>query len=234
MQPPPSRPRRALALGLAGGWAGALSSLPALGLSAPNLADDPASDAPAPRAIEPPRTTDPADYAQALQRWREPQDIEDWVGRRFRYDSRRAMALSETARAQSAAPAIHLPAAFFEQPDGICVDLARFVVETLRAVAPLLQARYLMIEFDPALRAGQVLRRHWIASFRRDAAVWLCADSKRPGTISGPYPSIGAFAAEYGTWRQRRIVAVEERDSFQRRLRAARPGQRSGASTPTP
>lgn len=183
---------------------------------------DPDSDAPE-AARPPPARPLPAlaSHAQALATWRGPEDVSDWMAAHFEYDVARALALSETARAAGPAPAIHEPAAFFERPRGICVDLAHFAVQTLRQVAPALKPRYLMIEFDPARLAGQVLRRHWVAVIERDGQRWMLADSKRPGVMAGPYASLEAFASDYAAYRGRSIVAVRELDSHRRQLRSA-------------
>jgi len=161
---------------------------------------DPAADAPDPGArpayAGPPVET----YPQALQSWRRPEELNDWIGARFEYDSARALQLSESERVAGRAPPIAEPAAFFARPVGICVDLSRFAVESLRAIAPEAEPRYLMIEFDPLLRSGQVLRRHWIASFRRGGEYY--------------------FIADYAELRQRPVVAWRETDSFRRQVRA--------------
>lgn len=200
--------------------------LPLAGPARAQARADPASDAPEAQR-PPPSQPLPAlaSYAQALATWRGPEALNDWIGARFEYDMARALALSETARATGNAPAIHAPAAFFERPRGICVDLAHFAVETLRRVAPALKPRYLMIEFDPAQLSGQVLRRHWVAVIERDGQRWMLADSKRPGVMVGPHAGLDTFVADYAAYRGRRIVAVRELDSHRRQLRRAAPRQ---------
>ena len=189
---------------------------------------DPAADAPDPG----PRTVYAgpalASYPQALQTWRRPEEVNGWIGARFEYDNARALQLSESLREGGKAPPIAEPASFFERPLGVCVDLARFAVETVRTVAPELRASYLMIEFEPLLRSGQVLRRHWIATYRRGDAHYFFADSRYPGRIYGPYPTVQAFVAEYAQLRQRRVVAYREVESFRRQPRAAAK-QKAGA-----
>jgi hypothetical protein len=182
---------------------------------------DPASDAP-----EPGRTTTaladaPASYADALQRWKGAAEVNAWIGARFEYDLQRAMLLSETQRSRNARLPIHEPAAFFANPRGVCVDLSRFAVETLRAVDPASRPGYLMIEFNPVAIRGNTLRRHWVASFQRDGQTWFFADSKRPGHIAGPYADTQAFMTEYAKYRGREIVAVKEMDGYERKLRSA-------------
>jgi hypothetical protein len=182
---------------------------------------DPASDAP-----EPGRTTmlladAPASYAEALQRWKGSAEVNTWIGARFEYDLQRAMQLSETQRSRSGRMPIHEPAAFFANPRGVCVDLARFAVETLRAVDPASRPGYVMIEFNPVAIRGNTLRRHWVASFQREGQTWFFADSKRPGHMAGPHADTEAFMAEYAKYRGREIVAFKEMDGYERKLRSA-------------
>lgn len=192
------------------------------------LADAPTleqlSDAPDPRYARAVADTAPGSYAAALQQWRRAEDINAWVGARFAYDRTRALQLSETARAARAqAPAVLEPEAFYASPQGVCVDLARFAVGTLRQLDAEAQAAYLMIEFEPVQVQGQWLRRHWMASFRRDGAYWFFADSKRPGHLAGPYDTVEQFIAEYAAYRERPIVGHRLLPSHERaqRTRAA-------------
>jgi hypothetical protein len=161
----------------------------------------------------------PASYAQALMAWRTPEDLSAWAGPRFRYDPVRAERLSETQRRVATPPAIAEPAAFFDTPTGVCVDLSRFAIETLRRIDPELRARYLMIEFEPVTLNGHTLRLHWIASFRRDGQLYFFADSERPGHIAGPYASAEAFVDDYAAYRARPVVRFLELDSLQRQPR---------------
>ncbi|MBL8288868.1 MAG: hypothetical protein JNL85_12865 [Rubrivivax sp.] len=170
-----------------------------------------------------PPPPDAASYDEALRRWRDAADINAWIGARFAYDPARALLLSETQRQRNGRLPIAAPAEFFTHPTGVCVDLARFGVETLRAVDPAAKASYLMIEFDPVAVAGNTLRRHWLAAYEHQGRHYFFADSKRPGFVAGPYASTREFIDEYAAWRGRRIVAFQERDSFERRLRAAAP-----------
>jgi hypothetical protein len=219
--------RRALAALLA-------AALPARGSQAPQA--DPASDAPDPgvsRGAAAQRAPVAASYAEALQRWRGAADINAFIGERFAYDVPRALQLSESQRAQQPGPEILAPEAFFEQPRGVCVDLARFGVETLQQLAPELQPRYLMIEFDPVQIRGQTLRRHWLVQWRDAHGLWFFADSKRPGHIAGPYGSTQAFIDAYAGYRGRRIVAFRELASYQRQRRQqAQRSVRSDAPQP--
>jgi hypothetical protein len=158
-------------------------------------------------------------HAEALVRWRRAEDLNAFIGERFEYDRQRALRLSETQRAHGARVPILAPAVFFAEPRGVCVDLARFAVETLNAIEPGAAARFIMIEFEPVTIGGNTLRLHWLASFRRDGGYYFFADSKRPGHIAGPYATVGAFIAEYQAYRERRIVAFRELESYERKVR---------------
>lgn len=180
---------------------------------------DPASDAPErlrPRTAE---IKDAASYSQALQVWRTPEDVNAWIGAKFQYDMSRAMLLSESQRGRSGKVQIYEAEEFFGAPSGICVDLSRFAVETLRQIDPALKAHYLMIEFSPVSISGNTLRMHWLAAFTRDGQLFFFADSKRPGHMAGPYPSAAEFIAEYLAYRNRQVVAFRELESYKRKQR---------------
>lgn len=181
---------------------------------------DPASDAPESRPVAAAGVKLPASYAEALGAWRNVEDVNAWIGARFEYDFHRAARLSETQRAQKGRVEIHRPETFFAEPSGICVDLARFAVETLRAVAPETKPRYLMIEFDPVVIKGNTLRRHWVTQVERDDGLYFFADSKRPGHVAGPYASAEAYIEAYSRYRGRPIVAHRSVDTYERRLKA--------------
>jgi len=194
------------------------------------LSDAPEGERPVPAATEP----DAATYAEALARWRDASHVEAWIGRHFQYDTARALRLSETQRQRSGTLPIVAPPEFFARPSGVCVDLARFGVETLRQIDPAAKARYLMIEFDPLTLGGQTLRRHWVAMVEQGGQRYFFADSKRPGVLAGPYADTRAFVADYERYRGRRIVAFEERASFERRLRQQRPAASRPSTTAAP
>ncbi|HEX2542243.1 MAG TPA: hypothetical protein VHM00_14315 [Caldimonas sp.] len=183
---------------------------------------DPASDAPElRRASTAPAADEPASYADALQAWRTAEDVNAWIGARFEYSMARAMLLSETQRSRNGSLPIPPADAFFAAPSGVCVDLSRFAVDTLRRIDPGSAPSFLMIEFAPVTIAGNTLRRHWLASFRRDGKLWFFADSKRPGHIAGPYETTQAFIADYAAYRGRAIVSFRELATHERRLRTA-------------
>lgn len=182
------------------------------------------SDAPDPGFERPAAARGPATYREALAEWTSAEAVNAWLGAHFVYDPSRAAALSETARAAAARqPAIHEPEAFFDVPRGVCVDLARFGVASLRAVDPTARAAYLMIEFEPVRVSGQTLRRHWMATFQREGSHYFFADSKRPGHLAGPYASVDDFIAEYGAYRGRSIVSYRVADGYERRQRQLAP-----------
>jgi hypothetical protein len=184
----------------------------------PGGAFDP-SDAPEVRSAASSTFKTAASYAEALRVWRTAEELNAWIGARFEYDLARAMQLSETQRGKDRRIPIHRPEEFFSAPNGVCVDLSRFAVETLRAVDPQAKPAFLMIEFAPVSVAGNTLRLHWLASFRRDGSYYFFADSKRPGHIAGPYASPREFIDAYATYRGREVVAFREMDSYERRVR---------------
>ena len=180
---------------------------------------DPASDAPESRSL-PTRPLVQADtYDEALARWRSADDINAWIGARFQYDMRRALQLSETQRERGGRLPIHAPDAFFAQPHGVCVDLSRFAVETLRRIDPASKPVYLMIEFDPVAIQGQVLRRHWVARFERDGQLYFFADSKRPGHMAGPYADTACVHPRLCRLPRAPIVAFREMESTDKQRR---------------
>jgi hypothetical protein len=159
-------------------------------------------------------------YEQAIRIWKTPEDVNAWIAANFSYDRTRAMQLSETQKTKNERPSIYSPPAFFESKSGVCIDLSRFAVETLRRIAPNADPKYLMIEFDPIQIGGNTLRLHWLVSFSRDGKKYFFADSKRPGRIAGPYADTQTFIKEYERFRERKIVAYGELDSYQKRQRS--------------
>jgi hypothetical protein len=158
-------------------------------------------------------------YEKALQVWKTPEDINGWIAANFSYDTSRAMRLSETQRTKNERLSIYSPSEFFDSKAGVCVDLARFGVETLRRIHPQSDPKYLMIEFDPIQITENTLRLHWLVSFKRDGKTYFFADSKRPGHIAGPYSDAREFINEYAQYRGRKIVAFRELESYQKQRR---------------
>jgi len=193
---------------------------------------DPTSDAPEQPPVVRGAASAPATHAQALRLWQRPEDLNAWLGERFEYDTARAVRLSETQRARNGTLPIHEPAAFFAVPRGVCVDVARFAVESLRAIDPQAKAGYLMIEFDTATLSGQTLRRHWVATFERGGQLYVFGDSKRPGHLAGPYVDAAAFVVDYVRYRGREVVAFRQLASYERQRRRLATKQSSEAAQP--
>ena len=166
-------------------------------------------------------------YEQALQMWKSAEDITGWIAANFSYDRARAMQLSETQRARNESLPIYAPSEFFKRKAGVCVDLSRFGVETLRRIDPNSDPKYLMIEFDPIQIHGSMLRLHWLARFKRDGKIYLFADSKRPGHIAGPYNDTRAFVSEYEQYRRRKITAFRELESYRKQQRTRKQQQQA-------
>jgi hypothetical protein len=158
-------------------------------------------------------------YQQALLIWKTPEEIAAWMAAHFTYDLARATRFSETQITKRGPLAIYTPSEFFATKAGVCLDLSRFAIETLRAIDPQADPRYIMIEFDPIQINGNIFRRHWLGSFRRDGKTYFFADSKRPGFIDGPYHDAEEFIREYERYRGRKIVAFREAGSFQKQQR---------------
>ena len=186
--------------------------------SAPHVAN-PSPDAPEARYLAATPVKPASSYAEALQVWRDAYDLNAWIGARFEYDSSRAILLSETQRAKSGPLPIHTPEDFFAAPRGVCVDLTRFAVDTLRVIDPQSEPAFLMIEFVPVSIAGNTLRLHWLAMYRRNEGHYFFADSKRPGHIAGPYATVGQFIQEYAQYRGREVVSFREVASYERKMR---------------
>jgi hypothetical protein len=158
-------------------------------------------------------------YGQALQVWKTPEDINGWIAANFSYDMARALRLSETQRAKNERISIYDPSKFFDTKTGVCVDLSRFGVETLSRIDPGSDPKYLMIEFDPVQIRGNMMRLHWLVSFKRDGKTYFFADSKRPGHIAGPYNDKREFISEYEQYRGRKILGYRELESYQKQRR---------------
>ena len=218
----PTRDGRALGASLRHVLAATASVLFAACSSLPDAAD-PASDAPEHRTPASTALPQPPSYAAALRSWRSADDINAWIRSSFRYDRARALLLSETQRNRGSRLPIHAPEPFFDAPSGVCVDLARFAVETLHAIDPPSRPAYVMIEFAPVTIAGNTLRRHWVVSFERDGMRYFFADSKRPGHLAGPYRSTQDFIDDYARYRGRTIVSHRELESYERKMRTRAP-----------
>jgi hypothetical protein len=159
-------------------------------------------------------------YNQALGVWKSAGDITKWVTDNFIYDKARAIKLSSYQRAKNTRISIYTPSDFFKTKAGVCVDLARFGVETLRIVDPNSDPKYLMIEFEPIQLNGATFRLHWLVSFKKDGMKYFFCDSKRPGFIAGPYSSTRVFISEYEQYRGRKIVSHRELESYKKQSKS--------------
>ena len=159
-------------------------------------------------------------YNQALGIWKTAEDINKWVAGSFIYDKARAIKLSSNQRTKNKGISIYKPPEFFETKAGVCVDLARFGVETLRTIDPNSDPKYLMIEFDPIQINSNTFRLHWLVSFKKDSMKYFFCDSKRPGYIAGPYNSTQVFISEYEQYRGRKIVAHRELESYKKQRKS--------------
>jgi hypothetical protein len=193
---------------------------------------DPSSDAPESARTPSVPFKAAGSYADALQVWETPDDINAWIAANFEYDMQRALRLAEAQKAKDERMSIYAPAEFFDTKTGVCVDLSRFGVETLKRIDPQSDPKYLMIEFDPVQIGGNTLRLHWLVSFKRGGRVFFFADSKRPGHIAGPYNDVQAFVDDYANYRGRRIVAFRELESYQRQRRTGAPKPLSPGNQP--
>lgn len=165
-------------------------------------------------------------YNRALDLWKTAEDINKWIDSSFIYDKARAIKLSSNQRTMNKGISIYNPSEFFESKTGICVDLARFGVETLRIIDQNSDPKYLMIEFDPIQINNNTFRLHWLVSFKRDGMKYFFCDSKRPGYIAGPYNSTQVFISEYEQYRGRKIVAHRELESYQKQRKSQSPKER--------
>ena len=156
-------------------------------------------------------------YTQALGTWKTAEDINKWVGGSFTYDRARAIKLSSDRKNRKKLISIYQPSEFFGAKAGVCVDLSRFGVETLKKIDPNSDPNYLMIEFDPIQINGHTFRLHWLVSFKKDGKKYFFCDSKRPGFLAGPYNSTQAFINEYEQYRDRKIVAHRELESYKKK-----------------
>ena len=138
----------------------------------------------------------------------------------------------KTQRPKNVQLTIYHPAEFFIKKTGVCVDLSRFGVETLKHISPESEPHYLMINFDPIQVSGNTLRLHWMVSYVRNGKRYFFADSKRPGYIAGPYNDTQEFIESYSEFRNRTIVSFKELESYQKKRRNLRLKQKAQPKKP--
>ena len=172
-------------------------------------------------------------YSHALGIWETAEDINKWVAGNFTYDRARAINLSSNKKKKNKGISIYSPCEFFQTKGGVCVDLARFGVETLRIIDPDSDPKYLMIEFDPIQINSNTFRLHWLVGFKKNGMKYFFCDSKRPGYIAGPYNNTQVFISGYERYRGRKIVAYRELESYkkQKKLQSAKGRKKSANKT---
>jgi len=176
---------------------------------------------PVPGSRKPQVAVGPGSYDDALANWKTPEDIMRWVRDEFQYDLERALDLAEDSPVR-ADMEIYAPRETFDARSGVCVDLCRFAVETLRVIDPAMLVNYLMIEFEPVRIADRTLRRHWLAVYEHPQGLVAFADTKYPGELSEPNPSLAWLVANYEVRRRRRVLGFELRTTFLKELKKTR------------
>ena len=162
-------------------------------------------------------------YAEALQNWKTIAEVNSWIADNFRYDMQRARLLAGSGSRPKVS--IYQPAEVFHNKAGVCVDLARFAFETIKMIDPDLDLYYLMVEFEPLKIGHSTFRRHWLVVYQKKELLYVLADSKRPGYLSGPYPHLADFITEYQTFRQRKIISYKLTDTYRKKLKQKRKKQ---------
>lgn len=162
-------------------------------------------------------------YAEAIQNWKAIEEVNNWIAENFRYDLQRARLLAGSGSRQKIS--IYAPAEVFHNKAGVCVDLARFAFETIKMIDPDLDLHYLMIEFEPLKIGNSTFRRHWLVVYQKKELLYVLADTKRPGHLSGPYSHLADFIAEYQTFRKRKIISYKLTDTYRKKLKQKRKKQ---------
>ncbi len=151
---------------------------------------------------------DTIQYIEVISKWKSVEHISKWIGQNFHYDMSRAIKLG-SKRNEGPGITIFSPEEFFSVKSGICVDLSRFAFETLKKINPEIEAYYLMIDFEPIEIQGSIIRKHWVLAYKLKNQFYITADSKVPGTISGPYATIQDFIIDYEKFRERKIESFK-------------------------
>jgi hypothetical protein len=158
-----------------------------------------------------------ASYPEAIQIWKTVEEVNDWIADNFRYDMQRAMQLASSDSRRKVP--IYEPAEVFRYKKGVCVDLARFAFETIKRIDPVLDLKYLMIEFEPLKIGNSTFRRHWLVVYQEEDQLFILADTKRPGYRSGPYSHLADFIIEYQTFRKRKIISYKLTEPYKKKLK---------------
>ena len=178
------------------------------------------SDAPSDTLVPATKTfiDDSISYGTALRQWKTVEDVANWMKHNFRYDMERAKLLSENSRAKGK-ERIYAPSELYRMKSGVCVDLSRFAVETINHIDAAKHPQYLLIEFEPLVLEGNILRNHWTAIYQDATGYFIFADSKRPGAIEGPYTKVEEFISEYQEFRNRKVISWRILPSYQKKGR---------------
>ncbi|MHC4638939.1 MAG: transglutaminase-like domain-containing protein [Planctomycetota bacterium] len=157
-------------------------------------------------------------YYGALQNWKTVKDVNNWIGQNFEYDMDRAMQLADNSGTRGKTN-IYKPDELFHHKKGVCIDLARFALETIQAIDPAIDIKYLLIEFEPLLMGNRVFKNHWMIMYKENDQLYIMADTKRPGHISGPYNAMSEFITAYEDFRKRKIISYKITDTYKKRLK---------------
>ncbi len=163
-------------------------------------------------------TSDLISYDKALQQWKTVSDVNNWMRGNFRYDIERAKQLSENSSTREKT-GIYSPVELYQAKKGVCIDLSRFAVETINLIDTSKHIQYLMIEFEPIVIDGSIIKKHWMAVYQDSSGYYFLADSKRPGHIAGSYENIDDFIKEYQTFRDRKIVSWKVLMSYEKKMK---------------
>ena len=152
------------------------------------------------------KTSDLISYETALKQWKTVTNVNNWIKENFRYSIERAKQLAENSPTREKI-GIYSPAELYQTKKGVCIDLTRFAVETINLLDTSKHIQYLMIEFEPIIIDGSIIKKHWMAVYQDSSGYYFLADSKRPGNIAGPYKNVDDFVTEYQTYRDRKIIS---------------------------
>lgn len=163
-------------------------------------------------------STNQVTYDQVLQQWKTISDVTHWIGENFRYDMDRAKQLAENSPTREKI-SIYTPAELYQAKNGVCIDLSRFATETINLIDSSKHVQYLMIEFEPLVINGSIIKKHWMAVYQDSSGYHFLADSKRPGYVVGSYKNVEDFITEYQAFRERKIVSWKILMSYERKFK---------------
>lgn len=155
-------------------------------------------------------------YDESIHQWKSMTDINNWIKDNFQYDLERAKQLAGNSPSRNST-AIYTPAELFNKGKGVCIDLARFAVETLHKIDTTKQVNYLLIEFEPLTISGRIITKHWLAVYKDTSGYYIFADSKRPGHAEGPVALMEDFISNYQAFRNRKIISWNIIPTYQKR-----------------